>query len=122
MFALVPVLGLLVWLAYRKALRFYLSHLYFAIHLHAFVFVIQFASQLIRIGAILIAPRSIVFAVIALTSEALVVPHVIAALHCVYGGTWASAIFRGIAALVGNITVVFAVTIVVGIAAVLTLL
>ena len=63
-----------------------------------------------------------VFAVIALTSEALVVPYVIAALHCVYGGTWASAIFRGIAALVGNITVVFAVTIVVGIAAVLTLL
>ena len=121
MFVLVPVLGLLVWLTYRKAVRFYLPHLYFAIHVHAFVFFIQFASQLIRIGAILIATRSIVFAVITLTSEALVVPYVIAALHCVYGGTWESAIFRGIAALVGYIAVMFAVTIVVLITAVLTL-
>jgi hypothetical protein len=38
MFALMPAFGLLTWMFYRKARPFYVAHLYYSIHFHAFVF------------------------------------------------------------------------------------
>ena len=38
MFVLMPVFGLLSWSVYRRAQPYYLPHLYYAIHFHAFVF------------------------------------------------------------------------------------
>ncbi len=38
MFALMPAFGLLTWVLYRKKRPFYAAHLYYSIHLHAFIF------------------------------------------------------------------------------------
>ena len=38
MFILMPAFGLLSWSVYRRAQPFYVPHLYYAIHFHAFVF------------------------------------------------------------------------------------
>ncbi len=38
MFVLMPVFGLLTWLHFRRAQPYYVPHLYYAIHFHAFVF------------------------------------------------------------------------------------
>jgi Protein of unknown function (DUF3667) len=38
MFVLMPVFGLFSWVCYRRAQPFYVPHLYYAIHFHAFVF------------------------------------------------------------------------------------
>jgi len=38
MFVLMPVFGLLTWVGYRRAQPFYVPHLYYAVHFHAFVF------------------------------------------------------------------------------------
>jgi hypothetical protein len=124
MFALVPVFGLLTWFACRKAVRGYLPHLYFAIHVHAFVFFAKFLSLLIRAVGLFVLriPHSVVYPVISFALDLLVLPYVIVALHSVYEGTWPRAIFRGVTTLVGYVAVLFAAVTVVGIAAVLTLM
>jgi hypothetical protein len=38
MFVLLPAFALLTWALYRRARPFYASHLYYAIHFHAFLF------------------------------------------------------------------------------------
>ena len=38
MFVLMPFFGLLTWLFYRKTEPYYVAHLYYAIHFHAFIF------------------------------------------------------------------------------------
>jgi hypothetical protein len=38
MFVLMPAFGLFSWMCYRRAQPFYVPHLYYAIHFHAFVF------------------------------------------------------------------------------------
>ncbi len=38
MFMLMPAFGLLSWIVYRRAEPYYVPHLYYAIHFHAFVF------------------------------------------------------------------------------------
>jgi len=38
MFVLMPVFGLLTWALFRRAQPYYVPHLYYAIHFHAFVF------------------------------------------------------------------------------------
>jgi uncharacterized protein DUF3667 len=38
MFVLMPVFGLLSWTCYRRSQPYYVPHLYYAIHFHAFVF------------------------------------------------------------------------------------
>ena len=38
MFLLMPVFALLTWLVYRSKQPFYLAHLYYALHVHAFMF------------------------------------------------------------------------------------
>jgi len=40
MFVLMPLFGVFTWVLYRRAQRFYIPHLYYAVHFHAFVFLI----------------------------------------------------------------------------------
>jgi Protein of unknown function (DUF3667) len=40
MFVLMPVFGLFTWALYARAQRFYIPHLYYAVHFHAFVFLV----------------------------------------------------------------------------------
>ncbi len=49
MFVLMPVFALLLKLLYRRSEQFYLSHLIFAIHFHAFVFLVFIVALLIYI-------------------------------------------------------------------------
>jgi hypothetical protein len=48
MFVLMPVIGLLTWLLYRKAQPFYAAHLYYSIHFHAFAFLVLTAAIALR--------------------------------------------------------------------------
>jgi hypothetical protein len=45
MFVLMPVFGLLTWALFRRAQPYYVPHLYYAIHFHAFVF-LMLASRI----------------------------------------------------------------------------
>ncbi len=49
MFVLMPVFALLLKLLYRRSEQFYLSHLIFAVHFHAFVFLVFIVVLLIYI-------------------------------------------------------------------------
>ncbi|MFP5245439.1 MAG: DUF3667 domain-containing protein, partial [Thermoanaerobaculia bacterium] len=40
MFVLMPLFGLLTWIFYRKQQPFYVPHLYYSVHFHAFVFLV----------------------------------------------------------------------------------
>ncbi|MFZ2492231.1 MAG: DUF3667 domain-containing protein [Thermoanaerobaculia bacterium] len=40
MFVLMPLFGVLTWAFYRRDQRYYIAHLYYAIHFHAFVFLV----------------------------------------------------------------------------------
>ena len=79
MFVLMPLFGLLTWAFYRRQERFYIPHLYFAVHFHAFLFLIMAVYLLIqRIGV----PKPVA-AVLILTS----VPYHYIALRRVFGGS-----------------------------------
>jgi len=54
MFVLMPVFGLLTWIFFRKAQPFYAAHLYYAIHYHAYTFLVLTAALGLRplLGAI----------------------------------------------------------------------
>jgi len=41
MFVLMPLFGLLTWAFYRKQRRYYIPHLYYSVHFHAFVFLVM---------------------------------------------------------------------------------
>lgn len=47
MFVLMPLSALILWALYRRAQPYYIAHLYFAIHLHAFTFLVLSAASLI---------------------------------------------------------------------------
>jgi hypothetical protein len=50
MFVLMPAFALLTWTLYRRARPFYASHLYYAIHFHAFLFVALMLSVVSLLG------------------------------------------------------------------------
>jgi hypothetical protein len=50
MFVLMPVFGLLTWAFYRRAEPYYVSHLYYSIHFHSFVFLMMAAAELGSFG------------------------------------------------------------------------
>jgi hypothetical protein len=50
MFVLMPVFALLTWLFYRRQQPYYVPHLYYAIHFHAFVFCILAAGVLLALA------------------------------------------------------------------------
>jgi hypothetical protein len=45
MFVLMPVFGLLSWACYRRSQPYYVPHLYYAIHFHAFVFLMLASKE-----------------------------------------------------------------------------
>lgn len=79
MFLLMPIFALLTWAFYRKQQRFYIPHLYYAVHFHAFVFL---AMSIYVIASRAGVPRPIAAPII-LTA----VPYHFVALRRVFGGT-----------------------------------
>lgn len=89
MFLLMPVFALLVFAFYRKSQRFYVPHLYFSIHLHAFAFCLL--SICLLLGATGVAALKLVSFLAMLG----VVPYFLVALRTVYGGSRAWALAKG---------------------------
>jgi hypothetical protein len=92
MFVLMPIFGLLTWMFYRRQQRFYIAHLYYAIHFHAFVFLVMSVYVTIsRFGV----PK--VLAVLALLTT---IPWHFIALRRVFGGSRAMTFAKGSAVAV----------------------
>ncbi|HET8772216.1 MAG TPA: DUF3667 domain-containing protein [Thermoanaerobaculia bacterium] len=90
MFLLMPVFALIIWAFYRKQQRFYIPHLYYSVHFHAFVFLVMSVFVAVnRIGL----PRPAA-AVLVLT----VIPYHFIALRRVYGGSRGITLAKGFAA------------------------
>jgi len=82
MFGLMPVFALITWLFFRKQRRFYIPHLYYSVHFHAFVFLVMSVYVLVnRIGVPKPAASILILTVI---------PYHFIALRRVFGGsrTW----------------------------------
>ncbi|MBI2212538.1 MAG: DUF3667 domain-containing protein [Acidobacteria bacterium] len=89
MFLLMPVFALLLMLFYRKAQPYYVPHLYFSIHLHAFAFCLL--SSCLLLGATGIA----LVEVVSLFLLGAVIPYFLLALRTVYGGAWGKTLAKG---------------------------
>jgi Protein of unknown function (DUF3667) len=92
MFLLLPLLALLVNLAYRRRAPRYPRHLYFALHLHAFAFLalaIAALVPLLRVEWIATAGKIAVLAVI--------IWYLVAAMRTVYGGSRGATLARAVA-------------------------
>jgi hypothetical protein len=90
MFVLMPVFALIVWAFYRRQQRFYIPHLYYSVHFHAFVFLVMSVYVIVnRLGV----PKPVTASVI-LT----VIPYHFLALRRVYGGTRAMTLVKGFVA------------------------
>lgn len=50
MFVLMPLFGVLTWAFYRRDQRYYVAHLYYAIHFHAFVFLVLSVALLFSLA------------------------------------------------------------------------
>jgi len=100
MFGLMPVFALITWLFYRKQQRFYIPHLYYSVHFHAFVFLVMTIYLLVnRIGV----PKPIASVLILA-----VIPYHFIALRRVFGGSRARTLVKGFA--VGAIYWLIAIT------------
>ena len=49
-FLLVPIFAFLTWRMYKKRMPFYVGHLYFALHLHAFIFFLMAAGAVLGLA------------------------------------------------------------------------
>ncbi|HEY0371100.1 MAG TPA: DUF3667 domain-containing protein [Thermoanaerobaculia bacterium] len=90
MFVLMPVFALVIWMFYRKQQRFYIPHLYYSVHFHAFVFLVMAVYLAINRAGV---PKPVA-AVLILA----VIPYHFVALRRVYGGTVGMTIVKGFAA------------------------
>lgn len=89
MFVLMPVFALIIWAFYRKQQQFYIPHLYYSVHFHAFVFLVMSVYVAVnRIGV----PKPAA-AVLILT----VIPYHFIALRRVYGGSRGVTLAKGFA-------------------------
>jgi hypothetical protein len=90
MFLLMPVFALVIWAFYRKQQRFYIPHLYYSVHFHAFAFLVMSVYLLVnRIGV----PKQ--FAALLILT---VIPYHFIALRRVYGGSRGITLAKGFAA------------------------
>lgn len=89
MFLLMPLFGLITWAFYRRQERYYIPHLYYSIHFHAFVFLVM---TLYILAARLALPRQAA-ALIILTT----IPYHLVALRRVFGGSRKMTIAKGTA-------------------------
>jgi hypothetical protein len=84
-----PIFGLLTWAFYRRQQRYYIPHLYYAIHFHAFFFLVMCISVLL---GRLVLPRAVAAPLVLVT-----VPYHFLALRRVFGGSWGKTIAKGAA-------------------------
>lgn len=87
MFVLMPVFALLLWPFYRRQQAFYIPHLYYAIHIHAFAFLVWSIDLILARAGV---PRPLA-ALTLLTN----IPYHYIALRRVYGGTRAMTFVKG---------------------------
>lgn len=89
MFVLMPVFALIAWGFYRKQQRFYIPHLYYSVHFHAFVFLVMSVYVVVnRLGVPKPAAAVLILAVI---------PYHFIALRRVYGGSRGITLAKGFA-------------------------
>jgi hypothetical protein len=92
MFLLLPLLALLVNLAYRRQVPRYPPHLYFALHVHALAFLVLSASSLIELVPwrwMQVWPK--------LAGYVFIAGYTVAALRAVYGGSRRATVARALA-------------------------
>jgi uncharacterized protein DUF3667 len=94
MFILMPLFGLIVYAFYFRAERTYVPHFYFAVHYHAFAFVVLTVMEVTKLSH---SWPAIILRVLLLLT---IIPYLAIALHRVYGGTRLAAALKGITALV----------------------
>lgn len=87
MFVLMPVFALLIWPFYRRQQPFYIPHLYYAIHIHAFAFLVWSVDLVLARSGV---PRPLA-ALTLLTN----IPYHYIALRRVYGGSRAMTLVKG---------------------------
>ena len=90
MFLLMPVFALLTWAFYRRQQPYYVPHLYYSVHFHAFVFFILCVYVLLALAG---GPGKIAGALLLWTT----VPYHFIALRRVFGGTRGVTIGKGFA-------------------------
>lgn len=90
MFLLMPLFALLTWAFYRRAQPYYVPHLYYSVHFHAFVFFILCVYVLLALAG---GPGKIAGALLFWTT----VPYHFIALRRVFGGTRGVTIGKGLA-------------------------
>ena len=88
-FALLPLYAGILALFYRR--RHYPEHLYFAIHLHAFVFVALMLAELTKF-----AYQVTVSAIAGTAALVWIAVYSLQALKAVYGGSWGATIAKGV--------------------------
>lgn len=89
MFVLMPVFGLLTWAFYRRQQPFYIPHLYYSVHFHAFAFLVWTVFMIaVRLGL----PRPLAGVIFAAN-----VPYHYIGLRRVYGGSRAITFVKGTA-------------------------
>jgi len=105
MFVLMPVFGLLTWALFRRAQPYYVPHLYYAIHFHAFVF-LMLATRLAlgftgRVGEVIggLFPLTIV-------------PYHYVALRRVFGGTRGQIAWKATTIALLYVALIFAIMVV----------
>jgi hypothetical protein len=89
MFVLMPIFGLLTWAFYRRQQRFYIPHLYYAVHFHSFVFLVMSVYVLLSRLAL---PRQVAGLLVLVT-----VPYHFMALGRVFGGSRGMTFAKGLA-------------------------
>ncbi|MGN6183300.1 MAG: DUF3667 domain-containing protein [Thermoanaerobaculia bacterium] len=90
MFVLMPAFALLTWMLYRRNQRFYIPHLYYSVHFHAFTFLVLSLSML---AGLIGRPGKIIGGVMFLTT----VPWHYFGLRRMFGNSWPKTILKGTA-------------------------
>ncbi|HEX7832445.1 MAG TPA: DUF3667 domain-containing protein [Thermoanaerobaculia bacterium] len=90
MFALMPIFALLTWAMYRRDQRFYIAHLYYSVHFHAFTFLVLSAATVCGIAG---RPGKMIGSAIFLTT----IPWHYFGLRRMFGNSWGKTIAKGTA-------------------------
>jgi uncharacterized membrane protein len=93
MFVLMPTFALLTWSFYRKAEPYYVPHLYYSIHFHAFTFLVFAIAEALSFGGRIAEGAGAVLSFA-------VVPYHYIGLRRVFGGTRTQVAWKGTAILV----------------------
>ena len=106
MFLLMPVFGMMSWALFRRAQPYYVPHLYYAIHFHAFVFLMLAARVACSFGG---RPGGLIGGLFPLT----IAPYHYIALRRVFGGTRWQIAWKGTMIALAYIAVIVAILVVV---------